>query len=266
LLLRILSAVLVLGSLAGASSFDAPRSKKTVDLGPSASGADTHIKVNCYFYSTFMIKEVDLGEKGADRLAVVPITSEIMPECTRAQAKTEKVINSDEWTGYFKGVKNNLVFFDADDGVNGGLGFAVYDPRTGKKIFDDSALGNLDFLDAPAGKVLLRYTRVLETMCVVPKDPDCWSQIQKTTGLVNAPAPDCRKGYETSAQQMAKGRCQAQGADNEQCLAKEIKLARDQAGGAPSVIVYPVEVMLDRENATRTIKPLEGEIQCWPSD
>lgn len=262
--LRLLFIVLALLLRAHAGAFDAPRTKKTIDLGPVSSGAEAHIKVNCYYYSTFMVKEVDLGEKGADRLAIIPVVPGTVPRCTRAQSRSEKVINSDEWSGYFKGVKSGLVFFDADDGVNGGLGFAVYDPRTGKKIFEDSALGALDFQEAPAGRIAFRYIRVFESKCVLPQEPNaCWAEIQKATGLQNASLPDCKTGYEKSAQEMAKGRCQAQGQNDQPCLAKEIKLARDQTKDAPSVIAYPVEVVL---GSATEIKPRPGDLQCWPSD
>lgn len=263
--MRLLLLILALVSLSDAASFDTPRTKKTVDLGPVSAGAAAHIKVNCYYYSTFMVKEVDLGEKGADRLAIVPVTPGIVPRCTRVRTRTEKVINSDEWTGYFKGVKGGLVFFDADDGVNGGLGFAVYDPRTGKKLFEDSVLGSLEFKEAPAGQISFRYTRVFETKCVLPQDPDaCWAEIQKATSLQSASPPDCKQGYEKSAQEMAKGRCQAQDQDDQQCLAKEIQLARDQARDAPSVLAYPVEV--DIVLGPAAVKPRPGDLQCWPSD
>ena len=123
--LRLLVVVLALASLSCADSFDKPLAKKTIDLGPSRSTPKTHAKVTCYFFSSFMVKEVDLGEKGAARLSILPTTKGTASACTRSQAKSEKVIDPKEWTGYFKGAKNNFVFFDADDGVTGGVGFAV---------------------------------------------------------------------------------------------------------------------------------------------
>lgn len=254
----------MLVSLGGASSFDQPRSKRIVDLGPSPSGFGARIKVSCYLFSKFMVKQVDTGEKGAERLAIIPVAQDHVPRCTRARDKAEVVINPDDWSGYFKGVKNDLVFFDADDGMNGGLPFAVYDAKTGKKVFEDSALGSLDFTDAVSDSISLRYLRVLESDCNMLQDAaGCWAQIEKTTGLENTPAPDCKTGYERSAQEMAKGRCQAQKSKTPQCLAKEIQLAHDQANSAPSVVAYPVEVVLDAKPVT---KPVVGKVQCWPMD
>jgi hypothetical protein len=263
--LRILFSFLALTSLAWAGSFDQPVAKKTVDLGPSKSSPGSRAKVTCYFFSSFMVKEVDMGEKGADRLAVVPITRSKTHTCTRLRDPGERVVNPDDWTGYFKGVKGGLVFFDADDGVNGGIGFAVYDSKTMNKVFDDVAVGDLKFSDAPGPQVTIAYTRVVDGGCIVPKDPSaCWQAIQKKLGLENATVPDCKAGYEKSAQDLAKGRCQAQNTDNPQCLANELPLARKQSGDANSIIVYPVETLI---GPTATIRPVAGSnLRCWPSD
>lgn len=262
--LGILCGVFILVSLSAAASFDKPRYKRTVDLGPSPSRSGTHGKVTCYFFSRFMVKEVDLGEKGADRLAIVPLTKGIVPRCTRTKGKTEMVVNPDEWSGYFKGVKGGLVFFDADDGVNGGMGFAVYDASTGKKTFEDVALGALDFAEAQDGKISARYVRVFDSQCNILQDEaGCWAKIKNVIGVDNATMPDCKTGYEKSAREIAKGRCQAQNTETPQCLEKELPLARSQAKDAFSIISYPVELTLD---AQPTIKAMPGDLQCWPSD
>jgi hypothetical protein len=263
-LLRLLLTVLALVSFSGASSFDQPLQKKIVDLGPSKFSSGSHAKVSCYFFLRFMVKEVDLGEKGASRLAIVPIVKGDVPKCTRSREKTEKVINPNEWSGYFKGVKNDLVFFDADDGVNGGMGFAIYDAKTGKKVFEDTASGSVEFLEPQSKALTLKYSRVLDGECVMPKEnAACWDRIQAKIGLVNTATPDCKKGYEESARNLAKGRCQAQSTDNAECLARELKLATEQTSAATSIIAYPVEVLLIPHP---TIKPAAGAVRCWPSD
>ncbi|HLJ29646.1 MAG TPA: hypothetical protein VKY85_23255 [Candidatus Angelobacter sp.] len=262
--LYVLVSVLVLGSYSGAASFDKPRSKRTVDLGPAPAGFGARGKVTCYFFPHFMVKVVDMGEKGAESLAIVPMAQGRIPRCTRSHGKAEKVINSDEWSGYFKGVKGELVFFDADDGVNGGVGFAVYDSKTGKKIFEDSALGPLEFPAAEGGQVSIKYARVLDGGCnVAQNEIACWAQIQKRIGLENVPMPDCKKAYEESAQTLAKGRCEAQNKNNPQCVASELQLARNQTKDANSIISYPVQVVLGPQPV---IKPMNGDVRCWPGD
>jgi hypothetical protein len=261
--LRLLFSILVFSSLAFAGTFDKPLSKKVVDLSRSRPKPQDQIraKVTCYYFPGFMVKEVDMGEKGAERLAIVPGSSASAP-CTRARSQTEKVIK--DWSGYVKGVKGNLVFFDADDGWNGGMGFVVYDAKTMKRLFEDVAQGDLKFSGPGTPKVTLRYMRVVDAECDVTKEQaTCWPRIQKKFGLETLAAPDCNAGYEKSAQELAKGRCQAQSSDNPQCLAKEIELARRQTSDAASVIAYPVEVVLSPKSAIKTVS---GSVGCWPSD
>ena len=264
---RVLCAILALGSLAWPAGFDKPLSKRTVELGPSTASPQNRAKVTCYWFAHFMVKEVDLGEKGASRLAIVHGNKKSVPDCSRLREKGEIAINPDDWSGYFKGVKGNLVFFDADDGWNGGIGFAVYDAKTGKKIFEDVALGDLEFSDTPPktsdAETTVRYIRLVDGGCILPREEAaCWDKIRQRFALTSG-APDCKAGYETSAQALAKGRCQAQNSDNPDCLAKEIVLARKQTGDANSVIAYPVEAVF---SANPTVKPIAGDHRCWPSD
>jgi hypothetical protein len=248
---------------AWAASFDKPLATKTVDLGPSKYSSGARAQMKCYYFSGFMVKEVDQGEKGAAKLVIVPNT-QFIPKCNQAQYKSEMVVNPEEWSGYFKGVKNGFVFFDADDGVNGGMGFAVYDARTGKKLFSDSAVGPLQFPDRPDNAFAIKYERLVQSECVIQNDlSDCWQQTRKDLALGNAHAPDCKAGYEKSALALARGRCQAQNASNPQCMEKEISLARKQTDVSPSVIVYPAEIIL---GANPTIRPVAGDVRCWPAD
>jgi hypothetical protein len=258
-------ALICLALPARAASFDKPLFTKTVELGAAKSGPQNRAKVTCYFFANFMVKEVDIGEKGAERLAIVPVTNRKDKEhtCSRLRDVGEKEISSDEWSGYFKGVKGDLVFFDADDGWNGGMGFAVYDPKTGRKVFEDAAVGPLQFSDGGA-LVSLKYTRLVAGGCVLPKDPAaCWDKISSRLDLNRAAAPDCQAGYEKSAQALAKGRCQAKNADNDQCLSRELSLARQQTNDSPSAVSYAVELVFGPEPE---IKPLGGAVLCWPAD
>ena len=262
--IRLFFTLLALASICCAESFDKPLVKKTIDLGLSQSNPKSHAKVTCYFYSGFMVKEVDLGEKGADRLSIVPTAKGTPLTCTRARSKSEKVIDHKEWSGYFKGAKNNLVFFDADDGVNGGVAFAIYDAKTATRIFEDSASGPLEFSTSPDQQLSLHYLRVLDAECAVPKEKaSCWERIKQKIGPDDFPMPDCEKGYEENAQNLAKGRCDAQNPREPDCLSKELKLVREQWSDASSIISYPVIVTL---GINPIIKPVAGAVKCWPAD
>jgi len=93
-------------------------------------------ELRCSYYPHFMVKEIDLGEPGADQLSILPIAAGKSRDCKRANASDEIVVK--EWSGYLGGVKGEYIFWDADDGWNGGLGFAVT-TADGKKLFDDVA-------------------------------------------------------------------------------------------------------------------------------
>jgi hypothetical protein len=232
-------------------SFDAPLKKEVVDFGPSPYYPDPqtapHVKLSCFYFPTFMVKEFDEGQKGAEWLAIVPTgKAEAALSCTRSHAPDEVVI---EWWGYFKAAKTNLVFFHAPDGQDGGMPFAVFDSRTGKKIFADVAFDS-DFLKtqvevspfnslrvsgAQDGAISLKYLRVEAFECDLHLPTErsaCWEKIRVQAGLRNRQIPVCT-GYERIHSQYA------------------------------SAVAYPVEVFLLPRPIRRTIA---GPVRCWPID
>jgi hypothetical protein len=226
-----------------ADSFDAPLKKKVVDFGLSPSnvpGSQTiRVKLSCYFYATFLVKEYDTGEKGAEWLAIVPTKKEVAPACTRSHQQGERIIEGTEWSGYFKGAKGHLVFFRGDDGYNGGLPFAIYDSETGTKVFEDSVIldshfNQIRFNSTHGGKVSLRYMRVVQADCDLHKEKaTCWDSVRKKFDLKNAQMPVCT-GY------------------------------KGIIGTDPgSAIAYHVEVFLSPQAA---IKTTNGPAKCWPVD
>ena len=92
--LRLFLCVLALSCIGWAGTFDQPLSKKVVDLGRSESSPGRRAKVTCYFFPHFMVKEVDLGEKGSDRLAIVPVVKGKPTKCTKSQDPVEKVVKA----------------------------------------------------------------------------------------------------------------------------------------------------------------------------
>jgi hypothetical protein len=158
-------------------------------------------EVRCSYYPDFMVKEIDLGEEGAAQLSILPGRN---PDCAKKNALNEKIISPDEWTGYFGGVYDDYIFFDAEDGWNGGLGFAVF-TRGAKKLFDDVAkrwaMVSVAAIPGPAGiasgrALALRYVRVYGAKCSLAAGDgaSCWQKIQRDTGL-EGPEPDCSADY-----------------------------------------------------------------------
>ena len=232
--------------VASADSFDVPLKKKVVDFGPSPYVGGYRIRLSCYFCRAFVVMEYHEGQKGAEWLAIVPLQKGVVPECIHPKAQG-KIIEGSAWSGYFKGVKGNLVFFDAADGTDGGIPFAVYDSGTGKKIFEDSAYevkwAKKKVVDAPFnrlrinktsdGRLSLRYLRVVEAGCDLSREEAvCWQKVKNKLDLKNTRMPVCRDytGRPTPYE---------------------------------SAIAYPVEVFLFPQPSTKTIA---GPVKRWPVD
>lgn len=259
---RLILGLFLLTSVSWGQTFDKPVRKQRVELGKVANPLSDRHRVTCYFFPNFMVKEVDMGEVGAERLGIVPVKPQSTGKCVSAQSKGEIVIPPEQWSGYFMGVKTDYVFLSGEDLWNSSSPFAIFDSRTGKKLFEDSAKADIAF--ATTGQtVAMRYLRVVSDDCFILKDAACWQRMAAKYGLDNAAAPDCRKGYEASAESMAKARCTAQRPPLAACLKKERPLALKQALDSPSVISYPMEVDL---GATPIAKPTGAAVGCWPAD
>src|SRR5260370_38221211 len=101
---RLLLLVAALASFACAESFDRPVSKRVVNLGKSPHTPGQNAKVSCYYFADFMINEIDMGEKGADRLSITPPAKGEPPRCGKLTSQTEKTVDAAEWSAYFNGV------------------------------------------------------------------------------------------------------------------------------------------------------------------
>jgi hypothetical protein len=220
--------------------FDKPLKKTVVDFGPSPFRASQHVRneLTCYYYPAFTVKEYDQGEKGAEWLSIVPSAQAV---CDRRHEDHEKVYTTG-WSGYFRGVKGAVVFFDASDGEDGGIPFAAFDSATGRKLFEDSSLldyyqktlhiKNVFRVTTEADQNLrLTYFRVARAGCNLKAETwECWNKVRTQFGIAQTDIPVC-SGYER--------------ADWE------------------SAIVYPVSVVL---NDSPQIKAVGGPVFCWPTD
>ncbi len=244
--------VIAFASTAFADSFDEPLKKKVVDFGLSGNnppgGNSMRVKLSCFFYPNFLVKEYNNeGKKGAQWVAIVPIQAGAVPTCARTHVSGERIFKWPEWSGYFSGVKGSLVFLSADDGTNGGMPFIVYDFRTSKKIFTDSAyssgmwtqkvpsspFNHLRFTGDKESDLTMTYLRVVEAGCDLHSETTpCWEKVRRKLGLKDAPLPVCT-GYENISSRYT------------------------------SAVAYPVQVMLFPKPVTKTIS---GPVKCWPVD
>jgi hypothetical protein len=247
---RIIVVVVVLAAVAAAQGFD-PYKKQVVDHGvpKDSPGNPHHDQLMCFYYRSLMVKQLtNEWNKGALFLSFLRF-DRARPACVKEHSADEKVLGSQEWGGYFRGVvKGDLVFFDADDGQDGGMPFAVYDSKTQKKVFQDNAyyagmwnpklrprpspFNDIRVRTTPDGNVVLTYLRVLSTECDIPnKGAECWPPLVQKLRLKSA-APRC------------------------------IRWEENQAAG-PSAVAYPVETLLFPTPVTKTIN---GPVRCWPAD
>ncbi|MBB4289473.1 hypothetical protein GGE16_001489 [Rhizobium leguminosarum] len=230
-------------SCAGASEtpapFDRPVKVDVVALPKDELNPDAKPKITCSRYPTFMVKEVDLGEVGAERLALLAADA----PCERAGDR-ERVID-DDTAGYLMGVSGGFVFFRAADGWNGGLPFVVYDAATGERLLDDSFEGdNFTAIRSGKGELTLDFRRVYTASCSLYLDTACAKAIAADIGLSLTQLPDCAAAYKA-----------------------EMKRSPDHASEIeklPSVIVYPVEVAYAAGETTR--RSMDGRTTCGTPD
>lgn len=245
---------LTLGALAPARSvaaatspFDAPLKVVRVPLPRDADNPKSRPKVSCFYFQRFMVKEVDLGEVGAQQLSILPTPAgPAKVACREANGPGERVVDPKDWSGYFDGVRGAYVIFTSGDGWNGGMGFAVYSAATGKKVFDDTYRSRFQSLEpAPAG-LTLRYLRVYAAQCSIGSDAaGCWRQIRRATGLTDSMPPDCAALYVGETRRTPKFAARAR--------------------NDPTVVDYPVTVAVRGDAATITPASAKAAA-CRPAD
>jgi len=231
-------------SIASTSSalFDKPLKVVRLPLPHDPDNPQAKAELTCSYYKNFAVKQVDMGEEGADQLSIIPITA-AQPACARANVASEKVISADDWSGYFDGVKGSYVFFSAGDGSNGGMGFAVF-TADAKKIYEDTAK-KWSAIDATPTGLSLKYSRVYEAKCPLRAGADaCWQKLKTDTALTDAKWPDCETAYAKAIKQSP----------------KDASVPTD-----PSVISYDVTVAVD--GSTHKMAPTTGHATaCWLAD
>lgn len=227
-----------------AELFDKPEKVVRVPLPRDPENPREKHQVSCFFFPRFMVKEVYTGGPDAEQLSILPMSGNKKPACQRVNAAAERVVGGDDWSGAFKGVKGGYVFFDAGDGWNDGLGFAVVVAESGKKLFDDVAK-KMDRITLGADGISIHYIRVFGASCSLRADAaGCWQKIQQDTGLAGT-APDCTALYE-----------------------KEQKRTPEHAQEVindPTIIDYEAAATIS--GATRKIVPVSGKaLGCRPAE
>lgn len=221
--------------------FDQPVAVDNLDLPADKANPDARPSVNCYRFQGFMVKEVDLGEVGAEKLAVLPENA----KCVRDDPQEKPV--KEDLARYFLGTKGNLVFFRAADGWNGGMPFVVIDATSVKKLFEDSFEGE-DFqaINVDGAMVAIDYTRTYSADCSLYLDgAACAKKLNQALGLGTiAKLPECGPAYDAEKKRTPD-------------YAKEIEQL-------PSVISY--QATLNYDGKAVTITPRAGDTTCRVPD
>ena len=227
-----------------AGLFDKPAKAVKIPLAADPQNPQAKPMLSCFYYAKFAVKQIDRGEVGAEQLSIVTLDASEPYKCREANTGGEKVVDSKDWSGYFKGVKGSYVFFDADDGLNGGLAFAVFDASDGKKLFEDTAKSLHAIRLTPSG-IVLNYSRVYAPGCSLFADAaGCWAKVKQATGLTQEFPPDCTAAYRAEEQRM--------------------KGSSHQAASVPSVVQYEAQTVLDAGRASISAAP--GQVSCRLAD
>jgi hypothetical protein len=255
-------------SKAEPDSFDVPLEKKTLDFGPSWDKPSASApawqwnayrrarnKLSCYWFPTVMVKQYDISQKGAVWVSFLRLAENAHPECRRSHLPGEKVFEESNWEGYFFGVKEGFVFLTDADGFSGGIGFAVYDSRTGEKVFEDTdcltcmylkkmygveqlsaPFDRMRIVNAPNGGVMLKYMRVEQADCDVRADKaSCWDHVRMKLDAKNPNPPVCF-GYEA------------------------VGYEKYAVGELSSMVAHPVLVSLQ---SSPVVKNIDVPVLCW---
>jgi hypothetical protein len=246
--------------------FDSPLKTRTAQLAADPQNPKARRQVTCFYYRSIVIKQVDYGEVGADRLALLPVLARNATQCHEEREPLEYVIPADIWSGYFKGVKADYAFFDAPDGINGGLGFMVLRLYDRKPVLEDVAQHGVRSIDYEEGVLKLRYQRVHAGNCsILTAGADCRDALVRDTGVSAGSLSICSQGYRAAKEAMAKGRCAAQANRQKDCVQRELdRLGEQKWDEAPTVVVYEAESTL--KNGSLVTTPRSDALACHPSD
>jgi hypothetical protein len=247
-----------------APEFDTPLAVKHVDIGPAETVPPQEKEVRCSYFPTFMVKEVDEREVGAAQLSILPSSSAQPAPCQRDNLPGERVVDDKVWTGYFAGAHGETVIFSAEDGVHGGMGFAVVRPADAKVIYSSAAKGNIRFAAAPDGATVLQFEQIYAGDCsVAVKGGACAARIGHAAQVAAPDVALCRQGYAAAKRAGAVDWCAANAPKAKDCVEKHMKDMADW-DASPSVISVRVAVVLGAGGAVT--QPSGPPNACWPSE
>lgn len=234
--------VLGAGPLVFTAGAEAPEKVERVELPPRCAVCPPG-RVTCSWYPGYMVREVDLGDIGAEAIAIVPRGGKRAdPACGRERVRGEISITgaADPWTGYFEGARGGFALFRAPEPRGDAFAFAVYDVETGERVLADEAIGT-GKVTGRAGRVGLSYVRRTVAPCSpLAEGEACWQRIRTALGVGGEP-PDCAEPYRVANEEAAKAACRG-GAGGARCVEAELRLRPAFPPFVPPELTYEVEI------------------------
>ena len=220
--------------------FDQPREVIRTVLPPRPDDSGQMGVVRCFYYPDFTVKELDYGEHGDLAVSVTRASSGAAePKCGRQNDPGEVALAGGSG-GYLIGVKEAFVYIVSTLGADT-TPFAIYDGRTGKKLYNDqSSLDSPKQLSVEDGVLALTYVHGAQAGCsILLGGQTCWAQFARDAHLpqpiAKLPPPilACEAGYAASPV---------------------------SSRATPSVIFYEVAMTLDKKGQAKILS--RGAISC----
>lgn len=250
--------------------FEKPSETVMTDLPADPLNPKAKRFVKCEVYPVATVKEISYGEKGAQRLSLLPGGKK--PKCDESVEPGEHIILN--WAGWFQGVKGDFGFFHGDDGtVRGGMPFLVYSLKLKRPLFaDESVNGVIDAVKISKKNITLNYLRVYSADCSLAHvmGPRCKDKIIEKAGLSDSFLGACLRSYDDIAEAAAAVKCK--GNKNPHCMRDLVQKEYNEVSVSPSVLNYKAEAVVpvnapawDSLDPKNYVKKKSEALKCYPA-
>lgn len=229
------------------TNFDKPSNTVVTNLPTDKLNPQAKRTVTCHTFPASIVKIVDYGEKGAERLSLLPPKTKT--NCVEAVEPNEHIITN--WAGYFFGVKGDYAFFHGDDAtVRGGIPFLVYNLKLKRPLFADESIEG-EFLSIKPSKknIVLNFVRVFSADCSIAQalGQKCHRKILEKSGLNDTFLGACYQAYDEEADRNARFKCK--GSADHHCVKNLRDKEYEMAATSPTILNYKAEAVVPADAA-----------------
>lgn len=246
------------------SGTETPQKVERIELPPRCALCPPG-SVTCSHYPTFMVREVNLGDVGAEVLGVVlRQPKRPAPACARERPAGELSLTgaADAWSGYFEGARGHFAFFRREEARGGVMGFTVFDTSAEQRVLTDEAVGPVR-VEGKGDRVGISYLRRTVAPCSPLAGGDaCWTRIRTELG-VGDPPPDCATTYREANEAAARAACAEVRDSVDHCVETELRLRPAVPAFVLPALTYEVEIP-DLEAPTTRATGAAKVVGCRP--